>query len=152
MVAETPAQVPAESPSADDRVIHLSAYVQRPLHSVLEAFAAERIDDLLDLAVQAALAERGGDLVSAHASTPVWVSSSHARVPVTWSSARRDGEVIEGTAELSLLMVQSGQDAITELLVALPVGESSASAASLVMHRVLDELTARLEDVARELR
>jgi len=49
-------------------------------------------------------------------------------------------------------MVQSGQDAITELLVALPVGESSASAASLVMHRVLDELTARLEDVARELR
>jgi hypothetical protein len=119
--------------------VHVSAYVDLPLDAVLERL----VDDLLNTAVVAALGTEGV-VVDARVRAPVWVSSGHVRVPVTWSLAASAGSASDGAATISLLVVQSGGDAITELLVTLPA-PAAGERASTALHQVLHELTTRLE-------
>jgi hypothetical protein len=133
----------------DLRTASLSAYVDLPLAEVLQRFAAPEIDELLTASVQAALSDGGEPSFSAHASAPEWHSAHSARVAVTWSTAGRSGPEREGAALVSLLTVRSGRDAITELLVALPLGDDHRSSATITLHRILDEITSRLEAAAR---
>ena len=92
---------------------------------------------------------RQGDVtVQAVATDPVWVSASHARLPVTWSVTGASGSVTEGAATISLLMVQSGHDAITELLVIVPTPDVRTGRSNAVLHEVLYELAIRLETYA----
>ena len=127
-----------------ERTVSVSAYVERPLSEVLARFAAPDIDDVLSAALRAG--HEGTDVIDlrAHASSPVWQSACTARVPISWSTAgpreRKDGD-----ATLSLLMVQSGHDAITELLLAFALPDDQVPSATRIVHRALDDLTGRLE-------
>ena len=79
------------NPVASDRVVHLSAYVDRPLHAVLAALADPDVDSLLSRVAQGTIDRSSGVLVSAHASAPVWVSSTHARIPLSWGTSGVEG-------------------------------------------------------------
>jgi hypothetical protein len=143
MATESPmAGEPATS--MRERTVSVSAYVERPLAEVLARFTAADIDDILSAALQAA--HDGTDVIDlrAHAATPAWQSACTARVPITWSSAGPT-EVKDGGATLSLLMVQSGHDAITELLLAFALPDEQVPSATRFVHRVLDDLVGRLE-------
>jgi hypothetical protein len=134
-----------DAPSSLDRNASLSAYVDLPIADVVARFADSAIDDLLTSAIRTALGLDADGELWAHAETCLWVSSGNARVAVTWSAQAQDGQVNEGTATISLLVVQSGYDAITELLVSLPVNSDTATLATEAAHRILDEVTRRLE-------
>jgi hypothetical protein len=139
-----------ESPMADparpihERTVSVSAYVERPLTEVLARFSAPDIDDVLSAALQAGHDDTDVIDLRAHASRPVWQSACTARVPITWSTSG-PREPKEGDATLSLLMVQSGHDAITELLLAFALPDDAVHSATRIVHRALDDLTGRLE-------
>jgi hypothetical protein len=140
--------VAVESSTHEIRALHLSAYVDRSLDAIMATFVAPEIDELLAGAVRAALEVAGERSVETHASAPEWVSSSHVRVPVSWRATRSSGQIAEGVATLSLLVVRTGHDAVTELLVTLPLSREAEDLAVTTMHRVVDEITARLERAA----
>lgn len=145
MAAEDVAERPIGAEAEDTRTLHLSAYVELPLADVWDRFADPMIDDLLLESMQAALG--GGEGISAHVSRPVLESDFNGHVAVSW---RGPGErATEGVATISLLVVQSGHDPITELHVALGVPVRQADSIARNTHRFLDELTRRLEAVAR---
>lgn len=132
------------------RTASVSAYVDLPMAEVFARFSDPGIDGLLGSAMRSSLARAGGEeLVSIHAWPTVWVSTGTVRVPVAWRLRSPDGSVRDGSATISLLMVQSGHDAITELLVTLPVDRYGGSEATEATHRILDELTRRLEGRGR---
>jgi hypothetical protein len=135
------------APPIHERTVSVSAYVERPLAEVLARFAAPDIDELLTAALQGA--QDGPDVIDlrAHAARPVWQSACTARVPITWSNADGPGFKV-GDAMLSLLMVQSGHDAITELLLAFALPDEQVPSATRIVHRALDDLTGRLEAAA----
>ena len=133
-----------ESPLTD-RGVRLSAYVDLALDAVFDRLAPPGGAELLISAIRAALGSTGGVTVEAAVAAPAWVSSSHASVPVTWSVTVPSGSVTEGAATISLLMVQSGHDAITELLVTVPTPDLRTGTSNAVLHRVLHELTICLE-------
>ena len=126
-----------------DQGVHVSAYVDLALGAVFERFAPPGGAELLVAAIQAALGNE--DDVTVEAAAPVWVSDCHARIPVTWSVTEPPGSVTEGAATISLLMVQSGHDAITELLAAVPTPDVRTGRSNAVLHEVLNELAIRLE-------
>lgn len=131
------------------RTASVSAYVDLPIAEVFGRFSDPAIDGLLMSAMRASLAAGDdGEVLSVHAWPTVWVSTGNVRVVVTWRIREVDGHVAEGTATISLLMVQSGHDAITELLVTLAVTDDDAASTTAALHRILDELTLRLEGVA----
>ena len=148
MMVDNPTEVRSNDQTARMWTVRLSAYVDLPLSAVLERFAGPEIDDLLTAAMRSALGARDDTTVRLHAGTPVWESDTNVRVPVTWGTGGPPNPVREGTATVSLLVVQSGRHAITELLVVLPVPDDhavAAAAAAATTHRILDELTCRLE-------
>lgn len=115
---------------------------------VFARFSDPTIDGLLMSAMRASLgADIGGEVLSVHAWPTVWVSTGNVRVDVTWRTRGGDGQVGAGAATIALLMVQSGHDAITELLVTLPVTDDEAASTTTMLHRILDELTRRLERI-----
>lgn len=126
-----------------DQAVHVSAYVDLALGTVFERLAPPGGAELLVAAIQAALGNEGD--VTVEAAAPVWVSDCHARIPVTWSVTEPPGSVTEGAATISLLMVRSGHDAITELLAAVPTPDVRTGRSNAVLHEVLNELAIRLE-------
>ncbi len=135
--------------SLTDRVLHVSAYVDLPLEAVLGQLAPPDVEDLLAAAIRAGLGEAEETAVGAWVGAPTWVSSRHARVPVRW---RIDGAArfeAVGAATISLLVVQTGEGAITELLVTVPAPDTDEGRAVNVLHQVLHELTTRMEASAR---
>jgi len=151
VVVEMRLETATGMPESIGRTTSVSAYVDLPIAEVFARFSDPGIDGLLGAAMRSTLASSGeGELLSIHAWPTVWVATGTVRVPITWRLRSSDGHVYEGSATICLLMVQSGQDAITELLVTLPVdGEGpeavEVSAATDATHRILDELTRRLE-------
>lgn len=144
--------MPIDSPAADPStsslatpVLHVSAYVDRPLGVVLAGFAPPAADRLLSAAFGAAVDDVE---VEATVSEPVWVSRSHVRVPVAWRLSRAAAAVSTGAATISLLVVQSGEDAITELLLVAPVPPHGELRSAAELHLVLDELARHLEAAA----
>jgi hypothetical protein len=122
----------------------VSAYVELAFPVVLERFSPPDVDELLVAAVRAGLEEHGVT-VRASAEPVVWVSSGHVRVPVTWHVDQSHGAEAAGSGTLSLLVVQSGHDAITELLATVPAPDVEEERAVAALHQVLQELTTRLE-------
>ena len=131
--------------SPRDRRVRVSAYVELGLDEVLGRFAPPRGGELLVSAIRAALGGPDGVLVEASAGTAVWVSSMHAQVPVTWCVTEPSGLVTKGEAALSLLKVQSGHDAITELLVSVRRSDATTDPSTAVLHEVLHTITSHLE-------
>ena len=121
------------------RTLRISAYVDRALDEVVEIFARPGIDAMLAAAVQTALGSADAR-ATVHAAKPVWVTAGHASVAVTWRVVGRSGRANDGKASIALLMVQSGHDPMTELLVALTVAGDDP-VASAKTHGVLDEIT-----------
>lgn len=130
---------------ATDRTASVSAYVDLPLADVFARFSDPGIDGLFMSAMRTSLGTDGGQVLSVHTWPTVWVSTGSARVVVTWRIRETDGHVREGSATIALLTVQSGNEAITELLVTLPVSGDEAESTTQTVHRALDELTRRLE-------
>lgn len=135
--------------SLTDRVLHVSAYVDLPLEEVLGQLAPPDVDDLLAAAIRTALGKAEETTVGAWAGAPTWVSSRHVRVPVRWCIDRAARFEAAGAATISLLVVQSGDGAITELLVTVPAPDADDGRAVDVLHQVLHELTTRMEASAR---
>lgn len=135
--------------SLTDRVLHVSAYVDLSLDVVLEHFAPPEVDELLAAAVRAGLGGADETTVGAWAGAPTWVSSTHVRVPVRWSVDRAARSEAAGAATISLLVVQSGEAAITELLATVPAPDTDEDRAVAVLHHILHELTTRMEASAR---
>ncbi len=138
---------PPRASSIDDRGVHVSAYVDLALGAVFDRLAPPKGAELLEAAIRAGFEDEGeGELtVEVVAADPVWVSDSHARLSVTWSVAASSGSLTKGAATIALLMVQSGRDAITELLVVVPTQEFRTDRFNAVLHTVLYELAIRLE-------
>lgn len=129
---------------AEPRTASVSAYVDLPLTEVFARFSDPGIDGLLAAALRRSLGGLG-EVLSVHAWPTLWVATGTVRVQVTWRIRGVDARVREGTVTISLLLVQSGHDAITELLVTLPVDDDDAAVFTDTAHRVLDELTRCLE-------
>lgn len=124
--------------------IHLSSYVALPLDDVLDAFAGwSNIDALLTDATRRAIGEDGPD-VPVRATEPVRVSDGHARVNVSWTVPTPRGRLVEGSAVVTLLRVQSGRDPLTEVLMTVDVAEVAVAQVASVLRRVLEEVTDRL--------
>jgi len=126
-------------------VLHVSAYVDLPLPEVLGRLAPSEAAALLTAAFRAALdAARDVD-VNVRAEAPVWVSDSHVRVPVSWSISRPSAAVSVGAATISLLVVQSGDEAITELLAVVPISPEGELRSTAELHEVLEQIARHLE-------
>lgn len=144
MAVEIPTEKTDPS-STEVRVVHLSAYVDLPISAVLERFAAPEFPDLLAESVLTSLDAATGVSVNARIEPPAWVSGLHARVPVSWRITGRSGRSVDASATVSLLVLRSGRNAITEILLAVPFPAERVIADTEVAHRVLTELAGRLE-------
>lgn len=129
-----------ESPEASAA---LSAYIDLAMTDVVSFFTDPGADAVLAATIQDVLAP-ADELVSVHAEPTLWASSGNLRVAVDWRIRAPSGEVRDGKATISLLVVQSGDDPVTELLVSLPVHHERELTTAAV-RRILDGLTDRLE-------
>lgn len=137
--AETASTTPSTTPSA----VWLTAYVDRPFLAVLEQFRNNRTDQLLTATGCAAIG--GGGRVQAQADPPIVESSGHALVPLTWTLVWQNGHVERGAGTLSILVVRTGAQPVTELLIAVPFTEATRAKVIDVSRKLLDLLAARLE-------
>jgi RimJ/RimL family protein N-acetyltransferase len=135
-----------QAPSAEHSM-RLTAYLELGLDDVLALFARPEIDEVLGSAIRAASGSTDARL-TIDAAGPVRVSASNARVAATWRVLSHAGRVSEGSATVSLLMVQSGTQPVTELLVSLTVDDDQAVSAAAVAHRFLEEVSDRLSMLA----
>lgn len=142
MAADIPAA--PEVADATDRptMVRLSAYVDRPLREVVDQLQHTELDRLLTSAAQGALSSRLE--VRFHTEAPVWESGTHVLVPVSWTvtGPRRVGT---GAGAVSVLTVQSGRHAVTELLADLTAPAEARKDVARVTRRILDEVTKVLE-------
>jgi hypothetical protein len=129
-----------------EHTLHLSGYVDLALADVLRLFSRPGIDEVFRSSADAVLGGAGPSL-SLHVSQPEQFSVGTARATATW---RRVGASVEdgGSAQVSLLMVQSGHDPMTEILVKVTVSEDAVAEAAAVTRRLLDEITNRLRTIA----
>lgn len=141
-MTQIPAPAERRAPTPTDTV-RLAAYIDLPLREVLDRFSSDEVDELLSSAATHALEGRGE--VRMHASAPVWESAANVRIHLSWTTTGRSGRSVEDSGEISLLVVQSGRQAITELLAVLPVTEGTRRDVAHTARHVLDELTMRVE-------
>lgn len=128
------------------RTASVSAYVNLPIVDVVARFSDPGIDGLLMSTMRNSVRDAGlGDVLSVHAWPTVWVATGTVRVNLTWRLRGVRGRVTEGSATIALLTVQSGREPITELLATVPVGDGDLRVVTDATHRLLDELTRRLE-------
>jgi hypothetical protein len=128
--------------------LHLSDYVALSLADILEVFDRGEMEGIIASSVVAALGEGAPELVVATADPEV-VSGIAARVNVLWSleGDGQDGDA--GSAVVTLLVVQSGDEPLTELLLTLPQTGGPVELPPGTLRRLLDEVTRRLLATAR---
>lgn len=133
----------ADPTTESHRPMRVSGYLEQPIGEVIMAFSRAGIDELVADALAGAL---GVDVVQidVHSTNPVVISAGNADVHLRWRVTSESGEQRDGAATIGLLVVQSGQDPVTELLVALSVSDQDASPVSSSAHRFVDGLIARL--------
>lgn len=127
---------------AAERTMRLDAYVDLALVDVIERFARPDIDDVLATTMSAAL--EGRERVVVRTSPPERLTANAARIAVDWQPVDPAGRTRAGTASIQLLVVQSGKNPITELLVTLIVTDDDARPIAHATRRFLDRLTERL--------
>jgi hypothetical protein len=125
------------------RPMSVSGYVDAPFGEVMAELAGPRARRVLQAAIAAGLGF-GEDQVSVEVRAPAVHSGGSAQVDLTWSGDDGAGRVRGGSATVTVLLVQSGEDAITELLVRTQVDTATAPQAAAAIHRCLDELGALL--------
>ena len=128
---------------ATTRTLHLCDYVNLSLDDVIGLFARPDMEELLASSLRKAMGS-AGERMSLRASGAEQLSDATARLFVDWRTTDRDGTPYAGSATISLLVVQTGADPITELLVALPVDQEVAPWVAAATRRFLDEVITRL--------
>jgi hypothetical protein len=126
-----------------DRTMSVPGYVEVAFDDVLDAFSDEAtIAELLDAAVVDAFP--AGSIVQLQASPPALLTRWSARVKLAWRFVDPRGHPFEGEAAVQLLVLQSGNEPLTELLVTMRIDDVYATAVATAVHRFLDVLVARL--------
>jgi hypothetical protein len=126
------------------RMIRLSGYLDLRMEDVIDACSpAAGIEDLLGLAFGRAMS-LDGPAVTVEVLPPTWVSGDNASIPLSWRVHRGDDLVALGSAALSVLRVQSGQDPLTELLLSVDISEPAVSLVAPVLREVLDDVSTEL--------
>lgn len=142
-VSTHPAWVPPAIPHPT-HTMSVCDYVDLPLDTVKDLFTDAGADALLNEALRAAFGIDGA-VVSVHATPAEAVGRGMARVYATWEVTPPTGSPFSGSGTMIAVVVQSGREAQTELLVTIPVPDDvSTRQSAAVTHRFLDELTARL--------
>ena len=147
--------MPVDSPTTESSaaplaapVLHVSAYVDLPLTRALEQLGHSSAAGLLSAAFRTAIGGVGEVDIDARTDEPAWVSCSHVRVPLSWRITR-PSEVSTGSGTISLLVVQSGDAAITELLAVIPIPPEGELRTTAELHKVLDQVARHLEAATR---
>ena len=121
----------------------LTAYVDRPFRAVVDEL--RRPDAVMLLAEVGAEALGRGARVEVAAGLPIVESFGHAMVPLSWTVTWPSGRSEDGVGALSVLVVQSGREPVTELLIAVPLTERTRPRVLSVTRRLLDLLADRFE-------
>ena len=136
-----------EDPMAPEReaqhTLHICEYVNVSLSDVLDLLAQPGSEELLGRALRRAVGSAGTGL-DLHASVAEQLSDTSARLFLDWRGTDREGHDFAGSARISLLVVQSGSEAITEVLAALQVDDDVATWVAAAARRFLGEVTAQL--------
>ena len=147
-MTESPMQaVPVER---ERRTIHLSSYVALGIDDVLDALSSPaHVERLLRTPIRAVL---GGDADSLELNVGevVRVSAGNASVSVSWSSRGANERLVAGRAEVAILVVQSGRDPLTELLLRIDVAAAHHRAVASALHDILDGVTDQLAGLVQE--
>jgi hypothetical protein len=142
MTEPTVTEAPYQEARPGSRQLRVCEYVDRSLPELMTALASDDIEKTLAQALAKAVAV-DGDHVTVKTTPPVVISAINAELTVAW---RVDFGTFEreGSAKVDLLVVQSGQEPLTEVLVTTSVTDREAEAVASATHRFLDELTLRL--------
>jgi hypothetical protein len=132
-----------ERTSRQQRPMSVSGYVDAPFGDVMAELAGPRARRVLRAAIAAGLGF-GEDQVDVDVRAPAVHAGGSAQVELTWSGDDGAGRVRGGSATVTVLLVQSGEDPVTELLVRTQVDTDTAPQAAAAIHRCLDELAALL--------
>lgn len=133
----------AETRSPEPSTVSLCDYLELAWPEVVARLSSPTIDSVLSGAFRDALEVDDGE-VSVHASPPELVVGGSARVHLSWRASTSMGRAAEGTATIVVLPVQTGNDAVTELLVEVGLAGTMADRAAAVTHRFLEALVDRL--------
>lgn len=122
------------------RTMRLADYVERGLAEVVAAFERPDVDEVLGSAMRAALALTD-EPIAVRTTEPVFVAAGSAWVSVTWAYVDSVGSEHEASASLRMLVIQSGREPMTELLVTMTVDQARAAEIATVVHGLLDHFT-----------
>lgn len=123
------------------RMIRMCSYVDRSLADLVDVLAQP---DLVARLRTVALAALDDEPITVVPEALVRVTDNAAHVPVAWRAVSPDGAVKEGRAAIDAIVVRSGSDPRTEILITLWDADAFARAAIERSHRFLDELTYQL--------
>ncbi|MET0729001.1 MAG: hypothetical protein ABWZ76_11960 [Acidimicrobiales bacterium] len=146
-MVNSPAETRSPTSSTTEGTVRLCANVDRPLAALHDLFASPAVEGLLESSLRNGI-EADVSAVRVRVSEPVWISDCNVRMTVAWTATPVRGRERVGEAGLSLLVVQSGHEAITELLVTMPLEDAHAAHTDLT-RLTLDDLVRRLEDVCQ---
>jgi hypothetical protein len=135
MVTDILTPVAASTDAVATRPLGVCGYVERGLPEVVERLSAPGAATQVASALAPTLHAGAGDIV-VDLRGPVLVSDRVAHLHLAWAAA--DGR--NGRFKLSVLAVRSGRDALTELLVSVPVDETTAVGTAVAARHFLDEL------------
>ncbi len=132
--------------SSNVRTMKVCDYVERPFLDVTEMLSSSDAEELLTAALRAGLGP-GVSSVEVRA-VPQPATRDAARFDVDWCATDQAGGASRGTGSILVLVVDSGRDAVTELLVTVLIAEELAVQAAAATHRFLHELTRQLRESA----
>jgi hypothetical protein len=126
-----------------DRTVSVPGYVEIAFDDVIRAFAHEvMIAELLDAATVDAFPP--GSIVRLQSSSPEVLTRSSARVRLAWEFIDPRSRPFTGDATIQLLVLQSGNEPLTELLVTTTIDDQYAHGVATAVHRFMDGLVTRL--------
>lgn len=127
------------------RPMRVCAYVDLPFEEVVARLGASSAREMLAPAVHAALGLDDDDVrLDTHGLA--LVAGGVARLTLSWRTD--EATAGSGAATVSVLSVQRGHDALTEILVEVPVEVATAPLAAAAVRRFLAELDNQLTAAA----
>jgi hypothetical protein len=122
-------------------MIRMCSYVNRSLEEVVEVLGQADLESRLGTVAAAAL---GDEPITVVPEPLARLTDNAAHVPVAWRAVGQDGTVREGRASIDAIVVRSGSEPRTELLITLWGADAFAGPAIARTRRFLDELTDQL--------
>ena len=139
--------MPVDTAPVAMRIMRVCDYVDLPLELVAAMLEAPDVDDMLAVALQSAVGADARD-VTVRTNAPERLGDGVARIAATWQTIDSTGRESTGVGTLLALVVQSGREAVTELLVTVSVPMDVSPRAAGVARRFLAEVTASLAAAA----